>query len=81
MESGTVYDDDFHSTPNALYIINTTIPDDVWRVLEVTEFLKNYNNRVYLTVDDAINAVTIESQVKQVVEKAVSIIILMKTSY
>ena len=49
------------------------ILDDVWRVLEVSEFLKEFNNRVYLTVDDALNAVTLETQMKEMPEKQVSI--------
>ena len=53
------------------YCIN--ILDDVWRVLEVSEFLKQFNSRIYLTIDDALNAVTIETQMQQVPEKQVSI--------
>ena len=53
------------------YCIN--ILDDVWRVLEVSEFLKQFNSRIYLTIDDALNAVSIETQMQQVPEKQVSI--------
>ena len=41
-------------------------------MLEVSEFLKSHNNRVYLTVDDAVNAITLEAQIKQASEKTVS---------
>lgn len=51
---------------NILYLnVNTFAADEVWRVLECMEIIKIYEDRLYLTVDDAINAVTINTNIKQ----------------
>ncbi|XP_053400591.1 solute carrier family 26 member 6-like [Mercenaria mercenaria] len=46
-------------------VLLSNVNDEVWRVLESTKFLKTYTDRLYLTVDDAINAVNIKTQIKQ----------------
>ena len=47
-------------------------PDEVWRVLEQTKFLKTYTDRLYLTVDDAIHAINIKTQIKQAADLKVN---------
>ncbi|XP_045204648.2 sulfate transporter-like [Mercenaria mercenaria] len=38
-------------------VLFSNINDEVWRVMEATEFLKSYEERMYLTTDDAVDAI------------------------
>ena len=49
--------------------------DEVWRVLGVTGFLDDYQDRIYLTVDDAINAISIEEKLQSVSDIKVNILL------
>lgn len=50
------------------------LTDEVWRVLQATKFLKTYQDRLYLTVDDAVNAINIKTQIKDATFTKVNII-------
>ncbi|KAL4229850.1 hypothetical protein ACF0H5_010242 [Mactra antiquata] len=52
--------EDYHSV--RITVLLTCVNDEVWRVLDATDFLKLYEERLYLTVDDAIN--DIQTQMK-----------------
>lgn len=46
-------------------VLLSNVNDEVWRVLKATEFLKTYEDRLYLTVDDAVNAIKIKTQIQE----------------
>lgn len=43
-------------------VVLSSVNDEVWRVLDVTGFLKNNEDKIFVTVDDAINAQLLENQ-------------------
>ncbi|XP_052795509.1 sulfate transporter-like isoform X2 [Mya arenaria] len=44
------------------------VNEEVWRVLDTTGFLDDYDDRLYLTVDDAINAINLRVHVRNTIE-------------
>ncbi|XP_060582816.1 prestin-like isoform X2 [Ruditapes philippinarum] len=55
--------EDYDAVEIKVWLCN--VNDEVWRVLEQTKFLKTYTDRLYLTVDDAVHAIHIKTQIKQ----------------
>ena len=49
------------------------LKDEVWRVLEVSGFMDSYQDRIYLTVEDAVNAISIDEKLQNVSDIKVNI--------
>ncbi|XP_060582820.1 prestin-like [Ruditapes philippinarum] len=43
-------------------VLFSNINDEVWRVMETTDFIKSYEERMYLTTDDALDAINRKMQ-------------------